>query len=145
MKHGSNTLENYIRVHEKVLRDYSQYIITQNPMYSEEFITANWLALELDRLEVESIKGNRIFIKISKDVEVSPGVRKPLAKLSEYSYHAWYKSSGNNILRYCSPHPDHNKFHHRHDYTVIPLRTTQVGKDEWPHVSEFLEELIFNH
>jgi len=142
LKHDWNTFENYIRVHEKVLRDYSNYFFTQNPTYKEERVTDNYYTLELDRLGLITNKGTRVYIKVEKDIHVKAGARKPIAKLYEYSYHAWDSVSKRNLLRYCSPHEDHNRFHHRHDYSENPMITTQVADDEWPHVSEFFDELI---
>ncbi len=141
-KHGWNTWENYLRVHERVLKDYSSNIITSNPLYKIERVTENYYTLELSKIEVMTVKGNPVFIKIEKDIVIKEGVRKKLAKLYSYSYHAWSKSSLKNLVRYCSPHTEHNKFHHRHDYSVSPMKTTRVNDDEYPHVSEFLQEVI---
>ena len=144
MKHGPNTWENYLKVHERVLRDFSGNITTSDPQYKVKYITDNYYILELNRLEVLTLKGTKIFIKIEKDIYIKEGVRKKVAKLYAYSYHSWFKETNKNILRYCSPHEDHNKFHHRHDYTHDPMRTIKINEDEWPHVSEFLEEIIKN-
>jgi hypothetical protein len=75
---------------------------------------------------------------------ISGLITKKRAKTFNYSYNAWDPKTNKNLIRYCSPHLDHNKFHHKHDYTVDPDETNKIGNDEWPHVSEFLEEVLTN-
>mgnify|MGYP003673959771 CR=1 FL=1 len=141
-KHDWNTWENYLRVHERVLKDFASSILSSNPTYQLRQITENYYTLELNRLELLTIKGNSVFVKIEKDIHVKDGAKKKIAKLFNYSYHAWLKDPPRNLIRYCGPHLDHNKFHHRHDYTKSPMITTQVNKDNFPHVSDFLQEII---
>lgn len=62
----------------------------------------------------------------------------------EYSYNASIEGLG-NILRYDSPHPSHNQFHHVHRYD--PLHGDGIGTvemiddDGWPTLGEVLDEL----
>ena len=66
-------------------------------------------------------------------------------KLLFYSYQAKRPSpDGRILIRYDSPHDDHNQFHHKHIFNKngVELDVVELGSDEWPHVSEFLKEVI---
>ncbi len=142
-KHGWNTWENYLRVHESVLRKYQANFISPAPKYSVIKFTEYYYQLTLKNLELKTRKGTVVCINIEKDVEVRPGGTKQVARTEGYSYQAWLKG-GRNLVRYDSPHVNHNKFHHKHDYLYLPKDVLPVKNDEWPHVSEFFDEIINN-
>jgi hypothetical protein len=142
-KHGWNTWENYLRVHESVLKKYQPHFITQSPKYSVTRFTDQYYQLRIDKLELVTAKGTPIYINIEKDVEVQAGGSKDVARTVGYSYQAWIKG-GKNLIRYCSPHESHNKFHHKHDYQKDPNNPIPINGDSWPHINEFLDELIDN-
>ena len=121
-KHGANTWENYLRVHEKVLKRYSGYFVNPSVTYAIERITENYYTLTIDRLELKTNQGVTLFVKIEKDVDVQAGVTRKIARTYGYSYNSWKKweLGITNLIRYCSPHHDHNRFHHKHDFTVTP-------------------------
>lgn len=144
-KHGWNTFENYLRVHESVLKKYSSHIVSQNPKYVLVKFTDHYCQLTLEKLEIQTLKNTRIYINIQKDIEVQPGARRPIARTEGFSYQAWFKGNGGNIIRYCSPHDSHNQFHHKHNYTKIPPEVLKIEAGKWPHVSEFLGEIIMNY
>ncbi len=143
-KHGPNTLDNYLRVHENVLKNYSKYFVTQNVVYKTTKITENYYTLEIQTLELITFSQNKVFVKIEKDVDVEQGTRKKIAKTYSYSYHCWKKEGevSKDLIRYCSPHLDHNQFHHKHDFTKNPEVLIRIGDDDWPHVSEFFDEVL---
>ncbi len=140
-KHDWNTWENYLRVHENVLKKYKDNFPSHMPKYAVEMITDQYYILKLEKLELITIKGTSVQVSIEKDVEIQEGGRKPVAKTVGYSYKAWIKG-GKNLIRYCSPHDTHNQFHHKHDFTQDPPTVIRLNNDEYPHVSEFLSELI---
>jgi len=147
IRHDWNTWDNYFNVHEKVLKNYSANFVNPQIKYKDDRITDNYYTLVLDRAEVRTQKGNTVFVKIEKDVEVQQGARKKIARTYGYSYHCWQKNgdgTDQNLIRYCSPHPDHNKFHHKHEYlaTSAQSKLIRIDDDEWPHVNEFLDEVI---
>ena len=142
-KHGWNTWENYLRVHESVLKKYQAHFITPSPKYLVTRFTDQYYQLRIDKLELMTSKGTSVYINIEKDVEVQEGGSKDVARTVGYTYQAWIKG-GNNIIRYCSPHETHNKFHHKHDFINQPNTVIQIGIDNWPHVNEFLDEIIYN-
>ncbi len=143
-KHGWNTFDNYLRVHEKVLRTYSGHIFTQDPQYTISQITENYYEMKISRLDIQTEKGTRLLVKIEKDILIKQGARRKQAKTSGYSYHAVDKSTDRNLIRYCSPHFDHNNFHHKHDYRKNPPLLIKIREEDVPHVSEFFDELIDN-
>ena len=55
-RHGRNTWENYLKVHESVLRKYSSHFVNPNISYKIEKITENYFTLEIARLEVGRTK-----------------------------------------------------------------------------------------
>ena len=144
MKHGFNTWENYLRVHEKVLKQYSVFFVNPLVVYELNMSTENYYTLILERVELKTNEGKNIFVKIEKDIDVQAGVTRKIARTYRYSYNSWKKTDRNNanFIRYCSPHLDHNQFHHKHDFTVTPPTITKIRNDDWPHVSEFFDELI---
>ena len=143
-KHGFNTWENYLAVHEKVLNSYKHYFKNQNVRYQVQKFTENYYSLKIPKLELITLKSSRVIVKIIKDVEVKEGVRKKIAKTFFYSYHVRYAQSDENILRYCGP-DEHRPYHHKHVYkNDVEFKVEKVRDNEWPHVNEFLDEII-NH
>lgn len=64
----------------------------------------------------------------------------------DYSYNASLSGRG-NIFRYCSPHADHNCFHHRHDFDAFakdPSETETIARipGDWPTLGDVIEELF---
>lgn len=61
-----------------------------------------------------------------------------------YAYNANVAGLG-NILRYCSPHDDHNEFHHKHTYDLLAGdrsgTVTEIDADSWPTLGEVFGEL----
>ena len=61
-----------------------------------------------------------------------------------HSYNASLQGRG-NILRYCSPHDDHNKFHHVHRFDVWggdhQGSVDEVSADDWPTLGDVLHGL----
>ena len=55
-KHGWNTFENYLRVHESVLKKYSSHIVSQNPKYVLVKFTDHYCQLTLEKLEIQTLK-----------------------------------------------------------------------------------------
>ena len=143
-KHDWNTWENYLRVHENVLKKYQANFPNHTPKYAVVRVTDQYYIMKIEKLELVTNKGTSVQVNIEKDVEVQPGVRKPVARTVGYSYQAWIKV-GNSLIRYCSPHESHNQFHHKHDLTQTPAALIRIGNDDWPHVNEFFDELINNY
>lgn len=84
----------------------------------------NYYSLEIKKSELKTQKGNIVFVKIEKDIEIQEGLRKRTARTDGYSYHCWRKyvskTADESLIRYCSPHETHNKFHHKHEDLALP-------------------------
>lgn len=146
IKHGWNTWDDYFNVHEKVLKKFSGNFIDLKIKYNDKRVTDNFYTLEIKKAELKTQKENIVFIKIEKDVEIEEGIRKKKARTYGYSYQCWRKlgnGTDESLIRYCSPHLNHNKFHHKHEDLAVPPQPILIKTgDEWPHVSEFLDEVI---
>ena len=149
-KHGWNTLRNYLEIHDKTLRFYHRYM--EEPRgYVYEQLNERYHTLSCLRIFLHTHKGTRVRIDISKDIEVDPSIpSRPRARTFAYSYNVNIPN-GRELMRYCSPHDDaheegsapHHSYHHRHDFSKNPRgEITLLGKDEWPHVGEFFEEVL---
>lgn len=142
-KHGWNTLGNYLHIHRKVLAQYQGG--HPNPKtYTERKLTESYFTLDVDNVQIISNKGLILKVKIEKDVEINSTGKRPTARTVGYSYHACTQF-GVNLIRYCSPHPRHNQFHHKHVYIDgTSSKLLKLVIEDVPHVSEFFDELISN-
>lgn len=111
--------------------------------YKVSMHTERYYELECDKVLMRTYKGTTIRVDIRKDVLIEDYRGRLRAKTFAYSYSANLPNpDGRNLIRYCSPHEDHNKFHHKHDYTTNPTTVSKIGSDEYPHVNEFLHEVL---
>lgn len=149
-KHGWNAFADYVTVHEKTLRLNESYMVVPKT-YTIIKVTELYWTLEAIGIELRTFKGNRVRIDISKDVEVDlTNKYRPLARTEGYTYSANYPKGSACLIRYCSPHfdrdrskaPDHHPFHHKHDFTSGKEVITKLSPDGFPHVSEFLVEVL---
>jgi len=46
------------------------------------------------------------------------------------------------MIRYYSPHDDHNQFHHKHDFAIDPPQVIEIGSDGYPHVGKLFNEIL---
>jgi len=99
--------------------------------------------IELDG--VIECAGN-IYIAVYKRIEVLDGDgAAALVQTVDYSYNATVGGIG-NILRYDSPHPDHNREHHVHRFDVFEGQelkppTFLSNEDERPTLGEAIAEV----
>ncbi len=148
LKHDWNTLENYLSVHDRVLRQYSKHMVTVKT-YIHRKLTPFFLILRAENIVIRTTKGNSIRVDIRKNVEIDPSNKKrPRARTYDYTYSASIPG-GSKLFRYCSPHgdvksnlPDHHKFHHKHVYDGDRETIERIDDDKWPHVNEFLQEVL---
>lgn len=149
MKHDWNSLKDYIERHERFIHFYQRYMETPR-VYKYEWITDQYLNLSCAQIILNTYIGTRVRVDIDKDVEVDDSnPKRPKARTYSYSYSANIPG-GKNLIRYCSPHEDweeegaalHHKHHHKHDFTVQPTQILLLAADEWPHVSQFFDEVL---
>ena len=143
MKHGWNSWENYWNIHEKVLRFYS--IFMQAPKsYTLIRQTEQYYEIKCTGILFQTYSQNLVRVDIRKNITIDDKVKSKLrAQTESYTYSANRPNpDGRNLIRYCSPHDDHNNFHHKHDFTTNPPQVIALGSDAWPHVGEFLHEVL---
>ncbi len=149
-KHDWNSLQHYLDIHEKTLRQYHRYMETPRN-YRYEQVTPSWHVLSCPMIIFHTYKGTRVRADIHKDIEVDLSNPKRLrARTFRYSYNANIPGKA-VLIRYCSPHDDweeegsasHHAHHHRHDFATNPKGEVKIlGPDNWPHVGEFFEEIL---
>lgn len=144
-KHDWNSRENYLAIHEQILNKFVRQCYLSGPaVYSVWNSTPQALELEIKGLVLRRHNGNSVEFKIEKTAEVDISWARPRVKTFSYSYHAFYpKPLSRNLIRYCSPH-EHRKVHHKHVYGVdgINSAVVEVSDRIWPHVDEFINEVL---
>ena len=122
---------------EQFLRE--DFVLSEN--LSFEDLGDGFLILE-GRIECV---GN-IYIDVFKRIEILEGDgANALVQTIDYSYNAVVRGIG-NILRYDSPHPDHNHEHHRHYFDVFNREeilppTFIADEHQRPTLGEVIEEV----
>jgi hypothetical protein len=147
-KHDWNSLEDYLRVHERVMKTYARNMVSPKS-YIHYWITEYWLNLSVENMILQTYSGSTVRVDIRKDIEVDRFNKKRfLARTIDYTYSA-NRPRGELLIRYCSPHsdakrsaPDHHKFHHKHVFVDGKQKIIRIGDDDWPHVDEFLREVL---
>ena len=143
-KHDWNSWENYLSVHEKTLNKYIKARYVSGPLqYTVAKLTDQHIELSIKGLILKSDLGSNLQIKIEKTVELNIEYVRPQARTFAYSYHALTpKPNARNLLRYCSPH-EHRPHHHKHVYhSDGTYDVLDVPERTWPHVNEFLDEVL---
>lgn len=139
-KHGPNRLANYREVHDKAIRD----------LENRGFLLLDGLGWNAEGDAFLTIAGalecaGEIRVEVSKQIQILEGAGSAaLVQTVAYSYNAVLDSVG-NILRYDSPHPTHNRYHHVHRYAVLAGdkdgTITELTEDEWPTLTQVVDEL----
>ena len=151
MKHDWNSLEDYLSVHDRILRFYVKHMETPRVAYKVVQVTPRFYTLECAGIIFHTYQSNRIRVDIYKEVLVDDTQpRRKRARTIGYNYNA-NTPQGANLIRYESPDPPaeigpkspyHHRFHHKHDDTVNPPLITRIGDDEYPHIGEFFDEVL---
>jgi hypothetical protein len=139
-KHGPNRLDRYRDIHETVMAQYRD----------SGFLLEDDLDFLPDGDGVIALVGTitldgGIRLDVAKKLRVLEGEgATATVQTFAYSYNANIVGLG-NILRYCSPHEDHNQFHHKHTFDVLAGdrsgTVTEVAEDDWPTLGQVFEEL----
>ncbi len=149
-KHDWNSLQHYLDIHEKTIRAYHRYMeVPRN--YQYQTVTPYYHILSCHKIFIHTYKNTRLRVDITKDIEIDPSnPKRPRARTFKYSYNANIPGGG-ELIRYCSPHEDweeegsapHHRRHHKHDFRKNPKgEITLIGDNDWPHVGEFIEEIL---
>lgn len=155
-RHGWNSRENYFDIHFRVLRFFEKYM-SPPVQYKHQVVTHNYEVLIAPKIIFTTwTKNTTVHVSLKKDITIRrPKNGKPEAKTYSYRYHA-NLPDGRSLLRYCSPDDpsmkvdpkNHHSFHHKHLFDQLGNETKVVdvtgAGDGWPHVSDFLNELLTN-
>ena len=131
-RHGWNDLENYLHIALRVVKDH--------PFVVDHTLTIQ-TSPEAGEISGEVFCCEGIIVDVHKHFDIRIIGRRKEAKTVRYGYHARYED-GKDILRYDNSHrrPRHRSRHHKHDWRSGPEEISHVGND-WPHLSEVLDEL----
>lgn len=138
-KHGPNRLDNYTQIHDTCMQRFLR----------DGFIIAEALRFENLGNGYIAIVGTidcmgGVVLEVDKLLAIQEGEgADALVQTVIYTYHAHVAGQG-NILRYDSPHPDHNQFHHVHRYKFDGDGADHVTELTWedvPTLAEVVEEL----
>lgn len=127
----------------------------QSPVqYKHQVITENFEMLIAPKIVFTTWKGTTVHVSLKKDITIrATKLGRREAKTYSYRYHA-NLPSGLPLIRYCSPDDprsiqdpnNHHTFHHRHifDHLGNQTRVENVTTAEggWPHVGDFLNEVL---
>lgn len=139
-KHAPNSLENYLMLHEKHLRECEHFIV-ENGLSAPHFNRAGQLRIA----GLIRCKGHT-YLNVVKTIAVGSDGR---VETMKYAYHGGVSFPENhNIFRFDNAHGVHEQ------HIFDPLTGAELGppreltRDEWPHLSEcldLLEEWCFRY
>jgi hypothetical protein len=135
--HGPNKFSSYIETHETIMGRFVDggFVIEDTlniyPVGARlVVITGSLPCLGDIRLDVRKL------LRFVSEVE-GPN---ELVQTVEYNYNASLDIG--NIVRYDSPHPDHNQFHHVHRFNVFDGdHIGEVSACAWPTLGDVIGEL----
>ncbi len=132
-KHAPNTLENYLLLHEKHLRE-REYFIEENRLRPPRFVAPDQIALS----GLILCKGHT-FLKVEKTARL---LANGWVETVDYAYHGGVSFPENHaIFRFDNAHGVHEQ------HVFDPLTGEELGsprlltRDQWPHLSECLDLL----
>lgn len=137
-KHAPIRLTKYLEIHEKAIRDLQGrgFLLDADLEISaqgNDFLTMGGTLY---------CAGNQIKVQILKQICLSGD--EPLAQTGQYAYTAVLSGIG-NIIRYDSPHMDHNRFHHAHKYDVLngdkEGTIDELSEDQRPTLAQMVDDL----
>ena len=138
-RHGPNSWDDYLTVHESRIRDFVGHFILDDRL---SFIRTETLVL----WQGELVCADGIEIHVTKTQRVWHRQGRPWVETTDYSYHV-LRRLGPRVLglfRYDdAAHHDHPDPHHRHrfDGDGVEIEPPQhVGVEGWPTLGDVIEE-----
>jgi hypothetical protein len=147
VKHGSNSIKNYLEIHATFLGDYTDRYSDEPRIYEDSYSEDGiFIYLLCTQIKFKTYGGVWLRCDISKTAKKDTLSGK--IKTVRYSYTV--SSNKSCIFRYDSPDPDktefdsenHHTYHHKHDYRTGEELITKIPDDTWPHVNEFFDEVL---
>jgi hypothetical protein len=147
-RHGWNELSNYLLIHERQVQAFAD----------EGFVLSDGLHAVITRDRQKrpaavAIKGrltcaHDLFLDIEMHLDIMERDSRAWVRLGACKYHAGIAGEAHRtIFRYDTSHPytDHEDNYHKHLFDHSTWREVGtpiwIGRRDWPHLSEVLEEL----
>jgi hypothetical protein len=150
VKHGPNTPYNYFSIHEDTLLRYTTDYSPEERFYELDYNEAGTrVKLHCRNIILTTHAGNQVRCDIVKVAEKNNNTQK--IKTIKYSYSvSRFKEKSSELFRYCSSDEDkliydpnnHHTYHHKHDFLSGNEIIVKIEDDEYPHVSEFFDEVL---
>ena len=138
-KHGPNSWEDYLAVHESRLDDFREHFILEDRLtHVRTASTVQWDGSLL------CAGGMEIHVRKRQAVTLRAG--RPWVQTVDYSYQVLLRDGAKavQLFRYDnSAHHDHPDPHHLHRYDAngLEIRPVEhVGADGWPTLGEVIEQ-----
>ena len=138
-KHGANSWDDYLAVHESRLADHSGHFILEDHLqYDRTRTQVYWQGF------LRCAAGIEIHVRKRQAVEMHGG--RAWVRTTDYSYQVLRRERDGEVLlfRYDnSAHHDHPDPHHRHGYDANGHEVgppVHVGVEGWPTLGEVIEE-----
>ncbi|MGH2461447.1 MAG: toxin-antitoxin system TumE family protein [Chloroflexota bacterium] len=138
-RHGWNTFENYVQVHEDYLANQSS-IVSHTLRFRPVAKRGRIVSVELSG---QIFCGRQVVVDVTKLLEARYTERGVLqVRGLRYSYNAHARGRF-NLLRYDNGHDDPNEYHrHRFDpFTGEQVEFQYVTRQQFPTLSELLDEV----
>lgn len=139
-RHGWNSWDNYLNVHQHQLRDFEHFISSNQLSYTVTDTLVSWQG------ELHCAGGIEIHVRKTQEVEPRGGGW-PMVKTFEYSYQVMRRQAGQaiSIFRYDNVHvqPGHPDAHHKHCFDEHGTEIeppVHVGEAGWPTLAEVVRE-----
>lgn len=141
-KHAPIELGKYLEIHETAMRSLER---------DKSYVLPGGDGLGIERVDTTLLIAGRIqcsggiLIDVRKVLAILEGEGDTaIVQTVSYTYHALAEDIG-SVLRYCSPHTDHNFFHHKHTFDAlngdVHGHVTEIETDKWPTLSEVICEV----
>jgi hypothetical protein len=138
-KHGPNSWDDYLAVHESRLADFADHFIIENrlsPVLTDETVVWEGELLCRDGIEIHVRKTQRLWTRRGRR----------WVQTTDYSYQVLRRDDEGvaNLVRYDNAaHHTHPDPHHRHEYDsqggeITPVQ--HVGSEGWPTLGDVIEE-----
>lgn len=147
-RHGWNELGNYLLVHERRVQDFvdAGFFLTSSPEVDTAYDRRGLPRLVKIRGRLRC--AHDLFVDVDKDLDVMERGGRTWVRLGDCKYHAGVVGEApRTIFRYdtAHPYPDHDDNYHKHLFNHVTWEEVGmpqwIGRRDWPHLSEVLEEL----
>jgi hypothetical protein len=137
-RHGPNSWDAYLAVHDRRLADFAHFIVDNNLTFIRTPKVVQW--------EGTLICADGMEIHVRKTQAVSLRESRPWVQTTDYSYQV-LRRQGEDVVRLFrydnAAHHDHPDRHHKHRYDANGREIdppVHVGHDGWPTLGDVIDE-----